>query len=80
MKERVEYEETLDLPVGRLTFHTVLSPVIENNKVVKIVGSARDITEQKQLEIKLRKSEQKFRSFVENANDIIFTVDEIWNI
>lgn len=34
-----------------------------------------DITERKRLEIELQNREKQFRSFVENANDIIYTLD-----
>jgi len=35
-----------------------------------------DITEQKQMEDALRTSEEKFRSFVENANDIVYALSK----
>jgi len=40
-----------------------------------IMGLCRDISERKNAETKLKQSEEKFRSFVENANDIIYQVD-----
>lgn len=36
----------------------------------------RDITERKQMEEEMRHNEAKFRSFVENAGDIIYTIDK----
>ncbi|MGM0436517.1 MAG: diguanylate cyclase domain-containing protein [Bacillota bacterium] len=52
-KDIVSYEETLDLLSGRRIWHTTLTPIIENNKVVHVVGSAVDITERKALEKEL---------------------------
>ena len=40
-----------------------------------ILGISRDVTQQKQLEAELRQSELKFRTIVEQANDIIYTID-----
>ncbi|MBK5277070.1 MAG: PAS domain S-box protein [Desulfuromonadales bacterium] len=39
-----------------------------------ILSIGQDITEQRRIEEKLKKSEQRFRSFVENANDIVFAL------
>lgn len=50
----IDYEETLDLPVGRRTWHTVLVPVRDGSgRIVQLLGSARDITERKQLQEEL---------------------------
>ncbi|MBK1841746.1 PAS domain-containing protein [Azospirillum sp. YIM B02556] len=49
--ESVDYEETLDLPVGQRVFHTVLVPVKDAaGRVVRILGSGRDVTERKRLQ------------------------------
>lgn len=48
-REPVEYEETLALPGGVMTWSTKLSPVFRDDKIVQIVGSARDITKEKEL-------------------------------
>jgi PAS domain S-box-containing protein len=46
-----------------------------------ILGLFRDITEQRRTEISLRESEEKFRSYVENANEILYslTIDGIFS-
>lgn len=52
--QAIDYEETVDLPVGRRTWHTVLVPVRDaRGTVVQLLGSARDITERKQLQEEL---------------------------
>ncbi len=42
------------------------------NRVVRIYGAAQNITESKQTEEALRKSEERFRLLAENAQDIIY--------
>ena len=46
-----------------------------NQETGKLYAIARDITEQKEAEEKIKKSEEKYRSVVENAAEIIMTVD-----
>ncbi len=50
----VIYEETYNFLGQARIGHTVLSPVIIDGKVVQIVGSTRDITEQKQAEARIK--------------------------
>ena len=47
----------------------------ENNELIGIVGSARDITESKYAEEKLKASEDKYRTMIENSNDLIWMLD-----
>lgn len=51
----ISYEEELNLPFGDRIWLTTLTPIIEDDKVSHIVGSATDITERKKLEIELEK-------------------------
>ncbi len=75
-KGPIIYEETLNLPAGEKIWETLLTPVIQEGKVTHIVGSSRDITNQKQVEIELRLSEERYRDFFNNANVMIQSVDE----
>lgn len=50
----IDYEETLDLPVGQRIWHTVLVPVRnEEGRIVQLLGSGRDVTERKHLQEEL---------------------------
>jgi len=60
-KGPIEYEETYDLPDGRSTFYTKLSPVNEDGEITQIVGVTRDITERKRRERELQEREQQLQ-------------------
>lgn len=45
-----------------------------SGRAVRMVGTNHDTTERRQIERELRKSEIRFRSFVENANDVVFAL------
>jgi PAS domain S-box-containing protein len=46
----------------------------ENGEIVGLHGVSRDITERKRAELALRESEERWRSLVENAPDLVVTV------
>ncbi len=75
-KGPIIYEETLILPAGERTWETLLTPVIRDERITHIVGSSRDITNQKRIEMELRLSEERYRDFFDNANVMIQSVDE----
>jgi PAS domain S-box-containing protein len=50
-------------------------PIFRNNKIVRIVGMIQDITEEKITQLKLERSEEKFRLLIDTADDLIFTLN-----
>lgn len=78
-----ETGEILEIPAEPVTRHdgevrlfsTVKSPIRnKEGEVIMTVGVSRDITDNKQAEVALMESEAKFRRFVEDANDIIYSL------
>ncbi|ADO78172.1 sensor domain-containing diguanylate cyclase [Halanaerobium praevalens] len=51
----ITYEEELNLPAGKRIWLTSLTPVIKEQKVTHLVGSSKDITARKKLELQLEK-------------------------
>ena len=51
----------------------------ENDHIMGTLSSGEDVTERKKVEEALKESEKKYRQVVENATEIIYTVDEKGN-
>ncbi len=60
---------------NRINLEVNEQPVIENGKVLGIVGVARDVTERIQMQERLRKSEEKYRNLVDNISDGLVVCD-----
>jgi PAS domain S-box-containing protein len=74
-RETIEYEEKLELPGGTSHWQTKLSPIIDNGQVTKIVGVARDITEQVEQERKLQRIHRRFDTVMETMSAAVFLKD-----
>jgi PAS domain S-box-containing protein len=74
--EVVSYE--LSLPHRDSVLFTTLSPIVENGKVVEVVGSSSDITTLKQMEEDLKKSNQRIHNILESITEGFFAMDHEW--
>jgi len=80
-KIKIKHPHSIELRIKRkdgeirtLSIH--ISPITIKGKITGMQGVARDITERKKLEIKLKESEEKFKAIFENANDCIVILDK----
>ncbi|MBD3253967.1 MAG: PAS domain S-box protein, partial [Candidatus Lokiarchaeota archaeon] len=80
-KPKLNFEEEWITSKGKRWLLTSLIPIKnDENNVIGIIGIGKDITGRKLTEIKLKESEEKFRTLVEEAPDVIFTVDKNYKI
>lgn len=70
-EENVMYEATF----RGITYLTSLRPIVENGRVVEVIGSCVDITERKQMETELRETKDLLESFISNTTDAICVLD-----
>ena len=76
-RKTVAYEGELESSSGDMIWHIRVDPVLsDDGRVVSIWGSCEDITERKQAENALKKSEQKYKELVDNINDVVWRTDE----
>lgn len=77
-KGRMETVHRFIRPDGKIIYLRHFSQAVKNEQgeVITITGTAQDVTEQKEAEIKLAVSEKKFKSLVQNGSDIVSIVDE----
>jgi len=61
-------------------FETSISLMKKGEQIIGFHGSSKDITERKRAEEALRGSEQKYRTMIEQSNDMIWTLDTEGNL
>ena len=74
IKYGIPYDLELELTSAkgiRKWIRTIAKPVYENGRVVKLRGAFQDISDRKEIELALRKSESTYRLIAENAADVI---------
>jgi len=69
--ERVAYEETLDLPSGRFVSRTTLLPLSAGGRVVRLVGTAADITEHRRLSLELAGARDRAEAASRSKSDFL---------
>lgn len=50
-------------------------PIMEDQRITQVLSIARDVTERKEMENKLKKSEEKYRYLVNSVSDLLLEVD-----
>lgn len=73
--ETIEYEERLDLPGGTSHWQTKLTPITDRGEVIRIVGVARDISEQKEKEEELERVYRRFETVHRTMSAAVFLKD-----
>lgn len=77
--------EDVDSEGNKIVFDTIKTPFYNSKgKLLGLIGVSRDITERKEIEEKIKVSENRFRSIASTATDAIIAVDnlgriELWN-
>ncbi|MDR6549765.1 PAS domain S-box protein [Paenibacillus qinlingensis] len=70
-EENVMFESTF----RGITYITSLRPIMENERMIEVIGSCVNITERKQMEIELRETKELLESVINNTSDAISVLD-----
>ncbi|ACB85413.1 putative PAS/PAC sensor protein [Natranaerobius thermophilus JW/NM-WN-LF] len=79
LKDTINFQESLEFPTGKGTFQTILSPILKDGEVVRIVGIGRDITNQRQSQEGLWSSEKKLSTYLDKAPIGVFIINSLGN-
>jgi len=74
-RDIMNFEFRIQHKDGHYVYVSTRGSFVEVNSVKKFIGIIRDITERKEIEEKLKESEQKFRNLINNISDGIAEVD-----
>jgi len=75
-RKTIRVEEQTTHGDETVTFETIKAPIYnEQGDYAGLVGVSRDITDRKQMEDTLKESEERHRTYIEQASDLIFTLD-----
>lgn len=74
-REPISYREELDIGDGARFWDTSLAPVIVNGEIVRVVGIARNVTEQVERERDLETTNQRLESLIEATPLTVMEVD-----
>ena len=80
-KAATDYQEALDLPIGRTFWQTSLVPFIdETGRVTRLLGTAYEISHQVHLELESRYQSTVMSAYLDESTDGILVVDADWRI
>lgn len=71
----ITYEETIALPGGERTWITTLNPVVMDGEVKQIVGSSKDITEQKRAEREKQILYRRLHAMFNQHNAVMLVIE-----
>lgn len=77
-KKRLKYREKISFKTGDIVAETILYPIIENDKAIKIIGTSLDITEHYKTEQKL--NHQKTHDKETNLHNRDCFIDKLNNL
>jgi len=76
----ISYREELDIGDGAQFWETSLAPVVVDGETVRVVGIARNVTEQVERERELEATNQRLESFIEATPLTVMEIDTDGNV